>query len=465
MSSITNAAMSVYVARSLGAVQFGSFGLAYVTYPFALNASRGLATDPLQVRFSDANVVDWRRAVASCTGTASVVGLAAGALALGAARLLDGTAMLAFLALGLTLPGLLLQDSWRYSFFVLGRGSQAFLNDAIWAALLVPALVLLRMTGHGNVFWFVLAWGASASVAAFAGPLQAKVLPRLPHAWTWVSQHRDLAPRYLAEETLGSGAGQLRAYGVGLIVGLAAVGYIQAALTLMGPFMVIFMGISLVTVPEAVRVLRRSPQHLLRYCALVGGGPALLALSWGLVLLVALPRGLGHWLLDQTWHGTYPLVLPMTLGIMGSCVSAGATAGLHAMGSARRSLRTELIASIAFVAAALLGAAAGGAPGAVRATAVAVWAGALLWWWQLRDALQETGSLPGRHPVPAAGAGAAVPLAAAPRSRSWRGRYRAPASTPAERASGPPPQFSPSPKPRTHEIFRISHDVDSIGAN
>ena len=52
MSSITNFAVNIYIARTLGAVQYGAFSLAYVTYAFALNASRGLATDPLLVRFS-----------------------------------------------------------------------------------------------------------------------------------------------------------------------------------------------------------------------------------------------------------------------------------------------------------------------------------------------------------------------------------------------------------------------------
>ena len=47
VSSLTNFGVSIYVARTLGAVQFGAFSLAYVTYAFALNASRGLATDPL----------------------------------------------------------------------------------------------------------------------------------------------------------------------------------------------------------------------------------------------------------------------------------------------------------------------------------------------------------------------------------------------------------------------------------
>ena len=58
MSSISNFAVNIYIARTLGAVQYGAFGLAYVTYGFALNASRGLATDPLLVRFSGTHVPD-----------------------------------------------------------------------------------------------------------------------------------------------------------------------------------------------------------------------------------------------------------------------------------------------------------------------------------------------------------------------------------------------------------------------
>ena len=68
VSSLTNFAVSFYVAHTLGAEKFGAFSLAYLTYAFALNASRGLATDPLMVRFSGAGVPTWRRAVASAPG-------------------------------------------------------------------------------------------------------------------------------------------------------------------------------------------------------------------------------------------------------------------------------------------------------------------------------------------------------------------------------------------------------------
>src|ERR1700749_1226260 len=102
VSSLTNFAVSIYVARVLGATELGAFSLAYVTYGFMLNASRGLGTDPLLVRYSGAEVPVWRKAVANCTGTAVSVGLASGVLALVASILLHGTASRAFLALAIT---------------------------------------------------------------------------------------------------------------------------------------------------------------------------------------------------------------------------------------------------------------------------------------------------------------------------------------------------------------------------
>ena len=391
VSSLTNAAVSIYVVRTLGAVQFGAFSLAYVTYAFALNASRGLSTDPLMVRFSGTNLRTWRRAVKNCTGTAAVVGIAAGACVLGVAAVLDGTARGAFLALGLMLPGLMLQDSWRYAFFALGRGSLAFLNDLVWALVLLPALVFLQVTGHANVFSFVLVWGASAAVAAAIGPLQARVVPQLSGAWRWMSDHRDLGPRYLAEGTSNSGSTQLRTYGIGLILGLATVGYVAAASTLVGPMTIVFLGMSLVTIPEGARVLRRSPRHLLWFCLLVSGGLAAAALAWGIVLAVALPRGLGSWLLGPIWRPTYPLVLPQTLYMIGQGACAGAGTGLHALGSAQRSLRAMVLGSAFVLACSLGGAAGGGAMGTLWALAGSTWVITLLWWWQLHAALREAG--------------------------------------------------------------------------
>ncbi|MGO9083319.1 MAG: hypothetical protein ACLQDY_30565, partial [Streptosporangiaceae bacterium] len=76
MSTLTNFLLSIFVARTLGAAQFGAFSLAYLTYGFAINASRGLSIEPLLIRFSGTDLSTWRRAAAGSTGTALLVGLA-----------------------------------------------------------------------------------------------------------------------------------------------------------------------------------------------------------------------------------------------------------------------------------------------------------------------------------------------------------------------------------------------------
>jgi O-antigen/teichoic acid export membrane protein len=394
MSSLTNFLLSIYVARTLGAAQFGAFSLAYVTYGFAVNASRGLSIEPLLIRFSGAPVPTWRRAAAASTGTALLVGLATGTCAFAAGALFGGTTGLAFLALGLTLPGLLTQDSWRYAFFALGRGHYAFINDAVWAAVQIPLLVFVKMTGHANAFWFVLAWGTAATVGAAIAPLQAQVSPNLLAAAQWLSRHRDLGPRYLAENTGNNASTLLQSYGVSYILGLAPLGYIQAANVLMGPFKVIYQGVSLITMPEAARLMRRSPRRLPLFCAAVSTGLTLIALIWGTVLLVALPRGLGHLMLGNLWRPAYPLVLPATLTVMSSCASTGALLGLHALAAARRSLRVVLLTSLLIVVCALVGAVTGGALGTMVYAAAASWVGTLVFWWQFRQALNESGTVP-----------------------------------------------------------------------
>jgi O-antigen/teichoic acid export membrane protein len=394
MGALTNFVLSVYIARTLGAAQFGAFSLAYVTYGLAINASRGLSVEPLLIRFSGTDVPTWRRAVAGCTGTALLVGLATGICALVAAPLIGGTTGMAFLALGLTLPALMLQDSWRHSFFALGRGYHAFINDAIWAAVQFPLLVFLKESGHANVFWLVLTWGAGAAVAAAIGPIQAGVMPSPAAALGWLTRHRDLGPRYLAENTGGNIADTVRSYSVTSILGLAAVGYIQAANTLMGPFKIIFYGLGLITIPEAARILRRSPRHLPVFCAAISAGLTVLALMWGAVLLVALPRGLGHVMLGGLWRPTYPLVLPATLSVMSMCANTGALVGLHALGAARRSLRAVILTSVLIVVCALAGAKLGGTLGTMRYVAAASWVGTLVSWWQFRQGLNESSTVP-----------------------------------------------------------------------
>ncbi|MFM9607498.1 MATE family efflux transporter [Streptomyces niveiscabiei] len=385
-SSISNFAVGLYVARSLGVSAFGVFSLAWVTYGVVLNVSRGLATDPLVVRFSGVPEPAWRGAVARSTGTALGVGAGLGAVSVAAGLALGGGVGPAFACLGVMLPGLLLQDAWRYAFFAAGAGRKAFVNDVVWGVALVPALLVAARVG--SVAAFVLAWGASATVAAGYGYVQSGILPRAGRARGWLREQRDLGYRYLVENVSLSGASQLRAYGLGALAGVGAVGAVRGAELLMGPFLAVLMGLSLVTVPEAARVLRQSPHRLGPFCLLLGGGQAAGALVWGGALLLV-PGALGEAALGEVWHSASALIVPIALGVAGAGLGTGAAAGLRALGAARRSLRAQLFASACYVGGGLGGAALAGTAGSAWGVAAATVTSSAVWWLHLRTALRE----------------------------------------------------------------------------
>jgi O-antigen/teichoic acid export membrane protein len=389
ISSLSNFALGVFVARTFGASSFGAFALAFVTYTVVINASRGLATDPLLVRFSGAVRGRWRRATSEATGTALTVGLGAGAICIAAGLLLPDPVGPVFVALGVGLPGLTLQDSWRFAFFARGSGSIAFVNDLVWTVLLVLALVVVNSRGNGSAAACLIIWGGTATLAAVFGSFQAGVLPRPTRAAVWLRVHSQLSVRYLAENISHGGAAQVRSFVLGAVAGLAAVGYVRAAEILVGPVLVVLSGISQVAVPEASRVLHRAPGHLTRFCFVLGSAQAAAALAWGVILLTVFPLGPGQALLKELWVPTSQLIPAMTLFVTAIAFCTVATAGLRAMGQARRSLRAQLIASAAFLVGGTVGAILGGALGTSWGVAAAQWLCVLVWWHQLRLALAD----------------------------------------------------------------------------
>lgn len=411
VSSLTNFAVGLVVARELGAKGFGVFGIAWVTYTVVLNMSRGVATDPLMVRHGgEESHRQWAAAARSAVGTALAVGLAAGAVLVAAAPVVGHHLGPALLVLGLVLPAVLVQDAWRFAFFAAGAGGRSLLNDAVWAVALVPALLFAARVG--SVPAFLLAWGGAGAVAAAFGVLQAGFVPSVRGSGAWLRRHRELGSRYLVENVSFSGAAQLRVYGLGAMSGLAAVGAVRGAELLLGPFLMLLYGLSLVTVAEGARVLRRMPERLLRFSLALGAVQSAAAVAWGSVLL-ALPDGLGRSLLGALWDQSAPLVLPATLAVVGASWSTAAAAGVRALGAARRSLRAQLFASTAYLAGGLLGAGVDGARGSAWGVAAATLGSSTVWWAQLRRGLRDHLADLDRTGVPSGVA--ALPLSAGAR--------------------------------------------------
>jgi O-antigen/teichoic acid export membrane protein len=388
LSSVTNFVVSFFVARSVGVREFGAFSLAFAVYLFSLNVSRALGTEPLGVRFARTAPREWRQAVRSATGLATVVGMLASLICLVAGSVVGGHHGRTFMVLALFMPSLLVQDGWRYAFFAAGRGGQAFLNDLVWALALVPALAALLISGKNSIALFMLAWGGAASVAAAVGIVQAGVVPRPLRSLQWLRQQGDLTSRYLVEFVAFSGSVQLYFYGIGAFAGLAAVGSIRGGQLLLGPLNVLTMGIGIVAIPEAVRALAVSLRQLVVTTLIVSGVLVAGVVSWGLVVLLA-PTHLGTAVLGPTWEPARQVVLPLVVMEALNAANTGAFVGLRALAAVRRSVRARLIASACFITGGIGGAALGGTSGAAWGLAIAAGVNAVVWWQQQWRALRD----------------------------------------------------------------------------
>lgn len=383
VSSLSNFLLGFLVARAVDTATFGAFSVAFTTYVVVLGIARGAVAQPLIVRYSGADLARWQVGAGQAGGFAFTIGLVVGAICVVVGLALGGLVGPGLVAVGIILPGLLVQDAWRYALFARDRGRSAFTIDFVWLALQVPAIGLVLLLGRDIGFAALLAWGGAGIVAALVGGRMVGVRIRPEASLAWLREHRVLVPRYIAEATASLTSSQLALYGVGAVAGLMTLGELRVGQLLIGPVLVIFIGMQLVAVPMAVRALAVSVERLQRLCLGLGSAMAAVAIVWGGVLTL-IPAEVGHALLAANWDPAQQIVLVLALGLGASCFSSGALIGLRAFAAATRSLRATVISSllttVTTIGGALLYGAVGAAWGILLAHAVTM----PLWWWEFR---------------------------------------------------------------------------------
>ncbi len=388
LSSLTNFALGLIVARTLGPTEFGAFSLAFATYLVVLGVSRSLNTDALLIRFSACSAEEWRSGTAAATGSAISLGAIAGLLAVGFGAAIGGVTGTSLVAMGIAMPGLMLQDAWRMAFFTAGRPSRAVVNDLIWVVVMSAALAVLFATGHTTLFPLTLAWGGAATVATLVGFIQAKIgVPRL-NPVPWWHAHRDLGPRFLAEFAATGMLTAFTMYAIGFLAGLHAVGAIRAAQLILGPFTILLQGGTAFGVAESARMLKRSRADLYRASNTFSVALGAAATLWGVFALM-LPDAKGAAILGASWAAGRSVLVPTIVYMAASGIGIGANVGLRAFGAARESLNTKLVLGLSIFVAGVVGAASGGLQGAAWGIAVANVVGVWLRWWVYRRVLFE----------------------------------------------------------------------------
>ena len=394
ISSGTNFAVNVVVLRTLGVEAFGAFSLGFFVYLFAISVARAYPMEPLAIRYPMRSEADWRTGAAAALGIAGAAGLALGVASIVTGIVLGGVLGAALVGLGVGLPGLVVQDALRMTFFSRGRARLAFWNDLVWAVALVPAFSIAIIAG-GGVLWITATWGLAASVAALVGLRQLRLVPRPSAARAWWREHLDLGPRFLAEAAFRTSLAQLALVGVGAIAGIATIGYIRGAQLLMAPIQMVFFGLNPLLVPEGVRTVVHGVRALGRLAIAVSAGQIALAIAWSVTVIAALAV-VGPLVLGEGWAAFQSFVPAAAAIQIGTVAIAGPQMILRALGDARRSLRatvgTSIVGLVLPVALAVHGAVA-----AAWGLAVAAVIGAVIWWLMSRFAIRSWQATDGRR--------------------------------------------------------------------
>lgn len=382
VSSGTNAVINFVIARRVGASEFGAFTIAYTIFALVVGLSRAASTAPLGISYATAQQPVFRAATRAASGTALVIGLLIGAVLLAVGAASPGAVGVNLVAMGMVMPALLVQDSWRYTFFAQGRPAAAVVNDLGWAAAMAAGFAVLPDRLSSDAASLVLVWGAAAATAAFLGIAQTGTWPNPARAIRWFSAHRETTGFMTAEYVTMQGAQQTSTLIIGALGSSSLVGALRGIQTLLAPTMNLAVALTSFAIPEFPRRPDMPARTRTRLAYALSALVVASSTIWALAFLV-LPDGFGRALLGDTWPRTRSLLGLAIVQQAGPALAVGPAAVLYALGRTRLTFRINLLFAPLLLGCPLIGLHLGGAKGVVVGYAIAFWSTIPVWMIQL----------------------------------------------------------------------------------
>jgi O-antigen/teichoic acid export membrane protein len=378
LSSATNFALIVVVARAVTPEAFGAFALAIGVYLASVGINQAFASEPLVVRFSDHGPEETGKAVGEAASAALFLGAFLG-LATAATGLLLGNSLgRALFVTGLLLPSLLLHDVLRHGFFVLRRPRTAAALDAGWGGAQLITIIFATASGADAVELFLVLWGGSGALTAIVAARALRTRLRPGSGLRWLRVHRQIGLRFAGEYSTVSLAVQAVIYSTAISGNLAAAGALRAAESMYGPVNMAFSGVRTAVVPEAVR-LAGAPRRLMKLCLSVSAAITFAATTWAVVIWLT-PAEIGGVVLGDTWALAAVVAVPIGAQKVAQALSTGPLIAARARADARTSFRIRVILALLIVVLGVPGSILAGALGAAWALAIATTLATILWW-------------------------------------------------------------------------------------
>lgn len=344
LSSGTNFASGVLVARTLGPTQFGQFSIVFAIWLIALGFNRALIVQPHIVRAAGLQAADADRNVARAAFLVLVTGGLGGGMVIltSIALRANDSALWAGLAVfALFLPVLLIQDFVRLEAISRRRGSVAAISDASFAITLAVGFPLALSAGL-TVGSSLLVWGLGALVGALIGLALLGIRPRpLSIRAMDLRQVGRVGGWFALSTVLFSVGTQVTIVVMAASLGSAAVGGLRSAQSLFFPIALLAMAAEMSLLPAASRSVHDGRASLAGVLRRWGSGLLLVALVWSSIVVIGSELALGA-VFGASFERFGDLLLPTALSVIVGVVAGVMAVGLRALQDGRRLLMAQV---------------------------------------------------------------------------------------------------------------------------
>lgn len=341
--SLAHFAVGLSVARVGSPEALGLFGLTFVVLLSAGDVHRALVWLPMT---QEAREAGYR----SARGLGTRLGAAGGAVAVLVAAALaaagDGGVALVAAVLSAAIVAMHLNEIQRRIHFARRMPARALMGDLAYAAGAAGVLVAVPyqvLPGPGVVVRALAALVVGAVSGAAVGSILLRDLPpRTESVLAELRRYWRSGRAYLMNAVMVFASQRVSLFVLTAVLGLEAMGGVEAARLITSPLMMMALGIAAVLVPDAAHLLAdggpRRVLRLARTVLLVSGG---VAAAYVLVAVGSLDL-VGAWVLE----GSYPH-LPFLIAAYGavavaSLVATAMVAPLGALGDAMAVPRARL---------------------------------------------------------------------------------------------------------------------------
>jgi O-antigen/teichoic acid export membrane protein len=349
LSSGTNFAAAIIVARLLGPADYGSYAIVYGAWIMVMSFARAMIIQPYVVKASALKHDYWLIATRRAAGVALGAGLLGSVIIALVGFYLGMTHAIGkpLLVMSFFIPVLLLQDFWRAAAFSIGLPQKALVNDAMWTATQAIAFLMIWLFIKIESAWIIAGWGAGALAGAILGIWQFQVIPNVGrNSVAWLRKNAALSGWFGLANFFHSAGAQAIIVLITATAGRAALGGIQSVNNLFGPAQLIASASQTIGLPMASKARAEGGPKAVRriafrYALIVG----LCMTAYGSFVVAAGPNLLNY-VFGEAYSRYGDLILPLGFGFMLTSWGTGAAVGLISSAAGRELAVVQLLVTL-----------------------------------------------------------------------------------------------------------------------